>query len=212
MVPRLLPVVMALGFGLSSCASSADLGAAGTSTLSPGASPTSPATPATRPPTSGAASASCIDGWKAPKRGSALYALPLTVIHRTQPVTGKVVLVEMRYFAGPESPPSDQNYLGEVRRWYVKLYAANDSGYQGRFLVENRRFGSGVSAVAPYDTKGYASPDWSGFQWSSADPTPHPYPGLPGGWAGSRYDFVDGGQGMRIHGLPDAVVGCLDGT
>jgi hypothetical protein len=41
--------------------------------------------------------------------------------------------------------------------------------------------------------------------------------GLPGLWAGVPYDFVRGGggpdtPGPGIPGLPEEVVGCLDGT
>jgi len=49
----------------------------------------------------------------------------------------------------------------------VKAYDPSDLSYQGRFLVESRMFGSGVGAVAPYDTSGYRAPDWSGFQWDA---------------------------------------------
>jgi hypothetical protein len=154
----------------------------------------------------------CVGGWRSPHPGSALYEEPLKVIRRTLGTKLRFVVVEMRHFVGPESPPSEQNYLAEVDRWYVKLFAAQDFRLQGRFLVEKRTFGSGVSAVAPYDTKGFGSPDWSGFQWDSSNPKPHQYSGLPGAWAGSRYDFVNGGRGMRIHGLPDEVAGCMEGT
>ena len=118
----------------------------------------------------------------------------------------------MRYFVGPESPPSTQPESLRVDRWYVKLYAAHDIGFQGRFLVEKRVFGSGVAAVAPYDTRGFVSPDWVGFQWNAGDPKRKAYPGLPGRWAGIPYDFVKGGQGIHFQGLPDRVIGCLDGT
>ena len=70
----------------------------------------------------------------------------------------------------------------------------------------------GVAAVAPYDTEGFSSPDWSGFQYDSAKRLRKPYPGLPGRWSGIRYDFVRGGAGLSIPGLPDEVTGCLDGT
>jgi hypothetical protein len=118
----------------------------------------------------------------------------------------------MRYFEGPESPPSDQGYLLVVQRWYVRLYARDDPGFQGRFLIEARRFGRGVSAVAAYDTRGFRSPDWVGFQFDSADTTPERYPGLPGAWQGKPYDFVRGGAGLDLPGLPTEVAGCLDGT
>ena len=125
---------------------------------------------------------------------------------------GDFVVVDMRYFTGPESPPSDQGYLQDIERWYIKLYDKQDLSYQGRFLVEQRRFGRGVVAVAPYDTKGFRSPDWSGFQWNEGDTRSKAYPGLPGTWRGVRYDFVKGGAGLTIPGLPSQVTGCLAGT
>src|SRR5206468_1242833 len=79
-------------------------------------------------------------------------------------------VVEMRTFVGPESPPSDKNYLSDIRRWYVKLFAKDDLTFQGRFLVEDRRFGRGLSAVAPYDTRGFVAPDWVGFQYQDEHP------------------------------------------
>ena len=120
------------------------------------------------------------------------------------------MIVEMRYFTGPESPPSEKGYIATIERWYVKLYTEADLRFQGRFLVESREFGDGVAAVAPYDTEGYRSPDWSGFQWNAADLEPRAYPGLPGAWSGIRYDFVKGGAGLDIPGLPAEVRGCLD--
>jgi hypothetical protein len=107
---------------------------------------------------------------------------------------------------------SPQGYLLSVERWYIKLYAADDPSFQGRFLVESRAFGRGLPAVAPYDTRGFRSPDWVGFEFDSADTTPKAYPGLPGTWSGVPYDFVLGGAGLKIPGLPDEVKGCLEGT
>jgi hypothetical protein len=133
------------------------------------------------------------------------------VIRRTTGVRGPLEIVDLRYFEGPESPPSDKGYLLVVQRWYVKLFARRDYAFAGRFLVEARRFGQGLSAVAPYDSHGFSSPDWVGFQLS-ADVTPRSYPGLPGEWAGIAYDFVKGGEGLTIPGLPEQVRGCLDGT
>ena len=90
-------------------------------------------------------------------------------IVRTVRLPGEPVIVEMRYFTGPESPPSDKGYIKTIERWYVKLYTEADLRFQGRFLVESREYGDGVAAVAPYDTEGFRSPDWSGFQWNEAD-------------------------------------------
>jgi hypothetical protein len=174
-------------------------------------SPTPPATPATPPPTRGEPRPDCVNGWVMPPDGAAERTTPIRVIRRTAPFTGDYVVVDMRMFVGPESPPSDKGYLKAVRRWYVKLYAVEDPAYQGRFLVERRRFGSGVVAVAPYDTEGFRSPDWIGFQWEQGAAAKR-YEGLPGRWEGIPYDFVTGGAGLTIPGLPDEVRGCLDGT
>lgn len=176
------------------------------------ASPTPPALPETPLPTNGEPAVGCVDGWKTPEPGSTLAATPLRILERTIPVPGEVVVVDMRYFTGPESPPSEKGYIATIERWYVKLYSETDLAFQGRFLVESREFGSGVAAVAPYDTEAFRSPDWSGFQWDGADPEPRAYPGLPGEWSGIRYDFVRGGAGLAIPGLPPAVAGCLNST
>lgn len=176
------------------------------------ASPTRPVQPPSPPPTKGPATASCVNGWITPPNGSSQFTDPLGIIRRTAPVQGPFTVTDMRYFVGPESPPSEQGYLKDIQRWYIRLYDPQDLAYQGRFIVEQRRFGRGVSAVAPYDSHAFRSPDWSGFEWDAADPVRHRYLGLPGAWAGTRYDFVVGGAGLSIPGLPAEVQGCLDGT
>jgi len=177
------------------------------STQSPGTSTQSPGTPGQGPATS-----TCVQGWVTPAEGSSEFTQPLGIIRRTTGVKGPLVVTEMRYFVGPESPPSEMNYLLEVERWYIHLYAKDAPAFKGRFLVEARRFGRGLSAVAPYDTSGFRSPDWVGLEYNSADTTPRSYPGLPGRWEGTPYDFVDGGAGLGFPGLPAEVTGCLDGT
>ena len=179
---------------------------------SPVASPTKPALPPKAPPTAGPVSATCDQGWTTPAPLSTQYENPLALIRTVTHTSGPLKVVDMRYFVGPESPPSDQGYIKEIERWYVKVYDPHDYRFQGRFILEHNRFGHGVVAVAPYDTKGFKSPDWSGFQWDSGDLTRHSYPGLPGTWEGVRYDFVKGGAGLTIPGLPKAVQGCLAGT
>jgi hypothetical protein len=175
-------------------------------------SPTRPPLPEDPPATTGPAALDCVNGWTAPPEGSDVALSPIGVIRRTTGIDGPLQVVDMRYFTGPESPPSDKGYLLVVERWYVKLFAERDYSFAGRFLVEARRFGQGVAAVAPYDSTGYRSPDWIGFQYDSADPERRTYEGLPGTWAGVPYDFVVGGAGIEIPGLPDDVVGCLTGT
>jgi hypothetical protein len=216
----LFPVAVLAAVTLSACGNGgANAGSAtGPPPISPttATSPTSPVppppTPASPPPISGAASSTCVNGWSTPPPNSDPYLQPLGIIRRTEGVQGPFVVVDMRYFTGPESPPSQMGYIAEVQRWYVKLYAKDDPAFQGRFLVEARRFGRGVSAVAPYGTHGFSSPQWIGFQWDSADKTPRTYPDLPGQWAGIPYDFAKGGGGLTIPGLPSQVAGCLDGT
>lgn len=161
-------------------------------------------------PRSGPATDTCLNGWRAPAEGSPLYNLPLQVIRNTTGVRGRLVVMHMRYFEGPESPPSDKGYLAIVRRWYVRAYAKDEPAFQARFLVESREFGDGLVAVAPYGTTGFSSPDWRGFQYNESALEPRPIRGLPGEWTGVAYDFVKGGAGLRIPGLPDAVEGCLD--
>jgi hypothetical protein len=178
----------------------------------PTASPTPPALPEDPPATRGPVAADCVHGWVTPHRASARYEEPLRVIRRMTGVEGPLEVVDLRTFEGPESPPSDKGYLLDVRRWYVKAFAKDDLSFQGRFLVESREFGAGLVAVAPYDTNGFRSPDWVGFQFDSGDPEARVYPGLPGSWAGVPYDFVSGGAGLQIPGLPEEVVGCLSAT
>lgn len=175
-------------------------------------SPTRPAVPDVEPVASGPADVGCVEGWVRPEEGTPDFTDPIGLIRKVAPFEGPYVVIDMRLFVGPESPPSQKGYLQDIRRWYVKLYAADDLTYQGRFLVEQRRFGRGVVAVAPYDTSGFTSPDWVAFQYDGSDPEPTAYEGLPGRWRGTPYDFVEGGGGLTFPGVPEDVRGCLDGT
>lgn len=176
---------------------------------SPTASPTATVSPT---PVAPHESGQCQDGWTTPPPGTPRAAFPLQIIERATGRSGPFVVKAMRYFVGPESPPSDQGYLASVQRWYVKAVAKSDPSFKARFLVEKREFGSGLAAVAPFDTHGFRSPDWVGFQLNTADPTPSPYPSLPGTWSGTPYNFAAGGQGLTFPGLPTQVAGCLRGT
>jgi len=178
--------------------------------------PTQPALPHKPPKTLGAPSPTCVQGWTTPPPGSPDATDPLGIIRRTTGESSPFEVVDMRMFVGPESPPSvgetAKGYLQNIRRWYVKLYAPDDLAFQGRFIVEQRVFGRGLAAVAPYDTRGFRSPDWRAFQFDSSDTEPRVVPGLPGAWTGVEYDFVKGGEGLDLPGLPAAVVGCLQAT
>jgi hypothetical protein len=224
-VPRFV-VPLAAALVLAACTGDGSSGTSPTTTPTPAstvspsappasrptASPTPPAVPASPPPTRGPATTTCLNGWRTPRADTPRFTDPLGIIRRTTEVEGLLVVVDMRYFTGPESPPSEQGYLLRVERWYVKLYAEDDEAFQGRFLVEMRGFGRGLSAVAPYDTRGFRSPDWRGFQYDSSDTGQRAVPRLPGLWSGIEYDFVNGGEGLTIPGLPPEIAGCLAGT
>jgi hypothetical protein len=208
-----------VALALAACTADAEPGA--TSTTPPvapisgtgsTASPTPPALPEQQPARRGPVTADCVDGWVTPPRDSPGSLEALRVIRRVTGVRGPLEVVDLRSFEGPESPPSDKGYLLDIQRWYVKAFAKDDLSFQGRFLIESREFGTGLVAVAPYDTNGFLAPDWVGFQFDSGDPEERAYPGLPGLWAGVPYDFVAGGAGLQIPGLPDEVVGCLSAT
>jgi len=224
----LLPIAMLAALAAVSCdASTGATSAASTpsrsaspsptaTVVSPMPSPTQPALPHKPPKTRGAPSSTCAQGWTTPPAGSPDATDPLGIIRRTTGEKAPFEVVDMRMFVGPESPPSvglgAKGYLQNIRRWYIKLYAPDDLAFQGRFIVEQRVFGRGLAAVAPYDTRGFRSPDWRGFQFDSADTHPRVIPGLPGAWTGEEYDFVKGGEGLDLPGLPAAVVGCLHAT
>jgi hypothetical protein len=160
----------------------------------------------------------CVNGFtdlapEDPARDEALRVLG----RATGVPSGRFDVADIRYFEGPESPPSEREYLLNVRRWYVKATVSGDESFAGRFLIEKRSFGAGVVAVAPFDTAGIRSPDWVGFQLAE-ESEPQAYPGLPGEWAGEPYDFVTGRDPQTreevfgFPGLPIEVAGCLEGT
>jgi hypothetical protein len=167
----------------------------------------------------------CVNGYTAPPPADRVRLDGLQILARaisgpagTRVRPDDLEVEEMRYFEGPESPPSEREYLLNVRRWYIKASLADDPSFAGRFLVERRTFGAGLAAVAPYDSEGFASPDWIGFQYEGEDAERRAYEGLPGQWAGTPYDFVRGTTFDRqervfgFPGLPLEVIGCLAGT
>jgi hypothetical protein len=175
-----------------------------TPTEQPTPSPT-PTAAAGGPPSEG-----CRDGWIAPVLDDAEYQEGLTILANYMGVTGPWVLDEMRYFTGPDSPGIIEPRYDPVHRWYIKASLADSDGYRGRWLLEKRtETVLGVSAVAPYETVGYASPDWTGFV---GEGPPQTYIGLPGQWAGIPYDFVTGEGDSGNAGLPVEVTDCLAGT
>ncbi len=164
--------------------------------------------PGTGGPSSGPA-ADCVNGWSSPAAGSAQYDDALALLDRQLEVDGPWQLDALRYFIGPDVP-WNETPASLVERWYVRGALAADPNFRGRFLIEQRSERiAGVAAVAPYDSHGFESPDWTGFV---GDGQPTTYLGLPGQWSGTPYDFVSGGGYSGQPGLPDQVIGCLSDT
>jgi spore germination protein GerM len=155
--------------------------------------------------TAGAATPACIAGWTSPPAGDPLRAEALDLLRISTAHQGRFVVEDIRYFVGPDTIDPGL----EVEHWYIKARAEADSSFRGRFLVLRRNGSGGVVAVAPFDTNGWESPDWAGFEGEGELTA---FPDLPGRWAGVRYDFVTGTGGPGTPGLPGAVRGCLDGT
>lgn len=151
----------------------------------------------------------CVEGWIAPVPGSDEYDAGLEIMGSQMGVEGPWQVEELRYFTGPELPNVEPQYPF-VERWYVRAALADDPAFRARWLIERRtELIAGISAVAPYDSTGYKSPDWTGFV---GEGEPVTYLGLPGQWSGIPYDFVTGAGDSGNPGLPDEVVGCLTGT
>jgi hypothetical protein len=152
----------------------------------------------------------CVDGWVSPTSASPRFTQAIEMLEAQMGVSGPWKVDEMRYFTGPDVPWIIEPHYGVVDYWYVKAGLTADPTFHARWLLEQRTDTiRGISAVAPYDTTGYASPDWTGFV---GEGTPHIVTGLPGTWSGIPYDFVTGEGDSGQPGLPDEVVGCLSGT
>lgn len=150
----------------------------------------------------------CVNGWAIAPEGNAQFGTAMYLIERQMEVIGPWTVDEVRYFTGPDvfwaETPAPL-----VERWYVKA-SLTDQDFRGRWLMEKRSdFDFGVVAVAPHSTAGYQPPDWTGFV---GDGSPTTYLGLPGQWTGTPYDFVSGSGYNDQPGLPDEVIGCMNGT
>jgi hypothetical protein len=205
--------LIALVLGIAACGGAGAPAATPDESPSPDPTATPTATPTEPPPTPAAAgppSDSCVNGWTSPPTGSPEHSDGLQVLSGFMAEDGPWQVDEMRYFTGPDAPWIIEPRYEVVHRWYIRARLADDPDYRGRWLVELRTDRiNGVSAVAAYDTHGYESPDWHGFV---GEGQPTKYPGLPGSWSGINYDFVTGEGDHDMPGLPDEVVGCLEGT
>jgi hypothetical protein len=152
----------------------------------------------------------CINGWRTPPDGAPKRDEGVTILANYMGLTDRLVVDDMRYFRGPDPENILEPRYENLERWYIKATLSTDPTYRGRWLVEKRTDTIlGVSAVAPYDTTGYESPDWSGF---IGEGPPRAIEGLPGMWSGIQYDFVTGEADSGFPGLPASQVGCLAGT
>lgn len=147
---------------------------------------------------SGAPTPTCVQGWSAPPRGSSLRKAALDMMRSTP---NELFLVdEIRYFVGPEDADVVER-ARDVERWYVKARTDGQPERQQRWLVRRAAAGSGIDAVAPYDSHGYGPGVWvrsDAVDPSFADPFQRPCDI-------ARAD-------ARCMGLPREVLGCLSGT
>lgn len=142
--------------------------------------------------------------------GSINYDEGIAILGGTMGRSGTWSVTEMRYFTGPDSPGVIEPRFDFVERWYIKATLADDRAFRGRWLIEKRTDQIlGVSAVAPWESFGYQSPDWTGF---IGEGPPQTYIGLPGQWSGIPFDFVTGEDDGGQPGLPPEVVDCLQGA
>jgi hypothetical protein len=146
----------------------------------------------------GAPSETCIHGWTSPGRGSPLRKAALDMMRERN--SERFVVLEIRYFRGPE----DAEVMGpprEVERWYIKARSASRRGRAQRWLVRRAAVGSGIDAVAPFDSTGYGPGIWrrpDALDESLSDPFQRPC------------DRARAGE--KCMGLPRQVLGCLQGT
>lgn len=167
-------------------------------------------TPASSPTAGGSPSAGCVNGWTSPAPGMPEYDEGIAILDGSMGVTGPWTVTEMRYFIGPDAPGIIEPHYEVVERWYVRAFPLSDRPFRGRWLLEKRTDQIlGISAVAPWESFGYESPDWTGFV--GAGP-PETYIGLPGQWSGIPYDFVTGEDDSGQPGLPAEVTDCLAAT
>jgi hypothetical protein len=145
-----------------------------------------------------------------PSQESDVFETGLSILSGYMGVPGPWVVDEMRYFVGPDSPGVIEPRFENVERWYIRTGEGTDPGLMGRYLIEKRTdLILGVAAVAPWDSEGFESPDWTGF---IGEGPPTTYLNLPGQWVGIPFDFVTGEGDGGQPGLPDEVYGCLTGT
>jgi len=137
----------------------------------------------------------CVNGWSSPGRGSKLRKAALDMIRERH--SERFVVVDLRYFRGPE----DAEVMGpprEVERWYIKAYSVARHSRRQRWLVRRASVGSGIDAVAPFDSTGFSPGTWrrpDAVDESVSDPFQRPC------------DRV----GAKCMGLPRDVIGCLRG-
>lgn len=172
----------------------------------PGSNPGPGLTLRPGPEGSGAPTAACVNGWTTPDASSDEYDDALEILVEQLGIDGLWQFDSLRYFTGPDTP-WNETPADVVERWYMRTALATNANIRGRFLIERRsEINARVVAVAPYESSGYQSPDWTGFVGDGEAQT---YLGLPGKWVGTSYDFVSGAGFTGQPGLPDQVIGCL---
>jgi hypothetical protein len=158
----------------------------------------------------GLPSATCINGYKGLPADDPKYIEGLEILTNYMGLPDPLVVDDNRYFVGPDPDWILEPRFEAVEHWYFKGTLSTDPTFRGRWLIERRdEQRLGVSAVAAYDTVGYTSPDWYGFEGEGA---PRVVDSLPGLWAGVAYDFVTGEGDGGNPGLADSQSECMLGT
>ncbi len=136
---------------------------------SPSTSPTPPALPVLAPPTSGPPTGTCDDGWATPPAGTPPFTDPLGTgpSHHggARDHSWSWTCATSRARNRPRrTRDTCSRSSGGTSSSSPRTTSRSRDGSSSR----SRRFGRGVVAVAPYDTEGFESPDWIGFQYDSA--------------------------------------------
>lgn len=182
------------------------------------ATPSTNAAPTTTLP-SGAASATCVNGWITPTPGTALRTDPLDMIRGSLGLgAGDLFVVDdMRYFVGPE----DVEVMAprrDVEHWYVKASLQADPAVAGRWMVRRINIGQGVAYTADYTSTGYEPGTWVGYEGEGAEYEPFnppctathgPYCTCDWGVSGCSCSDTDH---PICTGPPPEIMGCLNGT
>jgi len=167
---------------------------------------------------SGAASATCVNGWITPTPGTALRKRPLDFIRRRLGLSSDDLFIvdEMRYFTGPEDVEISAPRRN-VERWYVEAHLQSDPSVAGRWLVRSCNVGAGIFAEAPAGTVGFAAGTWTSHEedGTAYDPFTPACTAANGPYCRCAWEVdacsCSDNEHLICSGPSPSVMGCLDG-